>query len=226
MAARSVVRKLGGFEFVGTEPEFTGYTARVDVVDPEKLRPGRNLTASGMYLQSQPGYIVIQDFDGGAFHSSEKPITLGHVQDGAAPRLEHRCDTSALCTLQPRGRTEHGRSATYRNESGALSGRCGAHSFAFGRARAQPGRRRCHEFGLETGCHRPTAGRQQGLLDSYHRGAAPARNAGVGLVPRAGGDHETGPEPRALHAVVRDLMNTRDGASYFAGRVRGVDKPL
>ena len=37
--ARSVVRKAGGFEFAGTEPEFTGYTAQIDIADPEKLKP-------------------------------------------------------------------------------------------------------------------------------------------------------------------------------------------
>ncbi|MEO6633788.1 MAG: FAD-dependent monooxygenase, partial [Mucilaginibacter sp.] len=79
--SRSVVRKAGGFEFAGTEPEFTGYTAKVDIADPEKLKPGRNVTATGMYLQSQPGYLMIQDFDGGSFHSSEKPITLEHLQE-------------------------------------------------------------------------------------------------------------------------------------------------
>src|SRR6186713_119213 len=78
--SRSVVRKAAGFEFAGTEPEFTGYSTQVDIADPEKLSPGRNVTATGMYLQSQPGYVIIQDFDGGAFHNSEKPITLEHVQ--------------------------------------------------------------------------------------------------------------------------------------------------
>src|ERR1700759_1385644 len=79
--SRSVVRKAGGFEFAGTEPEFTGYTTRIDIADPEKLKPGRNLTPAGMYLQSQPGYVVIQDFDGGAFHNSDEPITREHVQE-------------------------------------------------------------------------------------------------------------------------------------------------
>jgi 2-polyprenyl-6-methoxyphenol hydroxylase-like FAD-dependent oxidoreductase len=79
--ARSVVRKTGGFEFAGTEPEFTGYTTQVEIVDPEKLSPGQNATPTGMYLQSQPGYVIMQDFDGGAFHNSEKPITLEHVQE-------------------------------------------------------------------------------------------------------------------------------------------------
>jgi 2-polyprenyl-6-methoxyphenol hydroxylase-like FAD-dependent oxidoreductase len=79
--SRSVVRKVGGFEFAGTEPAFTGYTTRVDIANPEKLKPGRNLTPNGMYLQSQPGYVIMQDFDGGAFHSSGQPITREHVQD-------------------------------------------------------------------------------------------------------------------------------------------------
>src|SRR6202044_2374384 len=79
--SRSVVRKVGGFEFAGTEPEFTGYSAHVDIVDPQKLNPGRNLTSRGMYLQSQPGFLVIQDFDGGAFHNTDQPITLERVQE-------------------------------------------------------------------------------------------------------------------------------------------------
>src|ERR1700753_3434487 len=78
--ARSAVRKAGGFEFAGTEREFTGYSTWIDIADPEKLKPGRNVTSTGMYLQSQPGYVMIQDFDGGAFHRSEKPITLHHVK--------------------------------------------------------------------------------------------------------------------------------------------------
>jgi hypothetical protein len=32
----------------------------------------------------------------------------------------------------------------------------------------------------------------------------------------------TGPDARALYAIVRDLMDTRDGATYFAGRVWGI----
>ena len=31
---RSTVRKQAGFEFVGTEPEFTGYSVQVELADP------------------------------------------------------------------------------------------------------------------------------------------------------------------------------------------------
>jgi 2-polyprenyl-6-methoxyphenol hydroxylase-like FAD-dependent oxidoreductase len=75
-----VVRKQGGFEFAGTEPEFTGYSAKVDLVDAEQLAPGRVVTERGMYFQSQPGYLNLQDFDGGAFHQTGEPVTREHLQ--------------------------------------------------------------------------------------------------------------------------------------------------
>ena len=77
--ARSTVRKAGGFEFAGTEPEFTGYSVQVELADPGQLRPGRNYTPTGMYAQGQPGDIAMVEFDGGAFHRNQ-PLTLEHVQ--------------------------------------------------------------------------------------------------------------------------------------------------
>ena len=58
-----------------------GYSAHVDIVDPERLKPGRNSTSRGMYLQSQPGYLALQDFDGGAFHGTHRPVSLEHLQE-------------------------------------------------------------------------------------------------------------------------------------------------
>ncbi len=105
--SRSVVRKAGGFEFAGTEPEFTGYSAQVDLADPEKLGPGRNLTPTGMYFQSQPGYLVMLEFDGGASHRAEPP-TLEHVQE-VLRRVSNTDVTINACTRPPPGRTGHGR---------------------------------------------------------------------------------------------------------------------
>ena len=50
--AYSTVRKHGGFEFVGTEPEFTGYWSKVDIVDGDALdittrRPGCTQCSQG-----------------------------------------------------------------------------------------------------------------------------------------------------------------------------------
>jgi len=76
---RSTVRKAGGFEFVGTDPEFSGYSMQVEMADPDMLTPGRHYTPTGMYTYQKPGTIAMVDFDGGAFHRT-RPITLEHVQ--------------------------------------------------------------------------------------------------------------------------------------------------
>jgi 2-polyprenyl-6-methoxyphenol hydroxylase-like FAD-dependent oxidoreductase len=64
---RSTVRKAGGFDFVGTDPEFTGYSVEIEMADPDKLRPGRTYTPTGMYTYAQPGTIAMVDFDGALF---------------------------------------------------------------------------------------------------------------------------------------------------------------
>jgi 2-polyprenyl-6-methoxyphenol hydroxylase-like FAD-dependent oxidoreductase len=83
---RSTVRRQGGFEFVGTDPEFTGYSVHVDMADPDKLRMGRQATPTGNYTQAQPGFLAFADFDGGASHRAE-PITGEHVQAVLATEL-------------------------------------------------------------------------------------------------------------------------------------------
>ena len=78
---RSTVRKRAGFEFVGTDPEFTGTIAMADFADPEKLQPGWNITPKGMYVNGPlPGRISVIDFDGGAA-AREDTVTLGSFQE-------------------------------------------------------------------------------------------------------------------------------------------------
>jgi 2-polyprenyl-6-methoxyphenol hydroxylase-like FAD-dependent oxidoreductase len=106
--------------FAGTEPEFTGYSAQIDLVDPEKLSPGRNLTSTGMYLQSQPGYVVLAEFDGGAAHRAE-PATLERVQEALRRVSNTDVMISALYTVATW--TDRARQATtYRNGRVLLAG--------------------------------------------------------------------------------------------------------
>src|SRR5882757_7310469 len=55
---RSTVRKAGGFEFAGTDAEFTGYSVEVEMADADKLKPGRHYTPTGMYTYQKPGTIA------------------------------------------------------------------------------------------------------------------------------------------------------------------------
>jgi 2-polyprenyl-6-methoxyphenol hydroxylase-like FAD-dependent oxidoreductase len=77
---RSVVRGLAGFEFVGTEPQLTGYTMHATVADLEKLNPGFNVTPAGMYIRMRTdSHFSMLDFDGGAFDRTQ-PLTRDHLQ--------------------------------------------------------------------------------------------------------------------------------------------------
>ena len=90
---RSAVRKLAGFTFVGTDPEFTGYSVEVALADPDMLPVGRHYTPNGMFTYVRPGTVAMVDFDGGAFHRT-RPITPRTCAVGPAPRHRPRshCD--------------------------------------------------------------------------------------------------------------------------------------
>ncbi|MDO7852143.1 FAD-dependent monooxygenase [Hymenobacter convexus] len=217
---RSVVRKLSGFEFVGTEPEFTGYTTQVDLADPEKLRLGRNLTATGMYLQSQPGYVIMQDFDGGSFHNSGQPVTREHAQ--AVLRRISDTDITISALHLATTWTDRARQATaYRHGRVLLAGDAAHIHSPLGGQGLNLGLGDAMNLGWKLAATiRGQA--PAGLLDSYFTERHPigARvldwsRAQVALMSPS-------PQGRALHAIVRDLLATRDGATYFAGRVWGI----
>ncbi len=218
--SRSVVRKMGGFEFVGTEPEFTGYSAQVEIADPEQLKPGRNVTSRGMYVQSQPGYVLMQDFDGGAFHSSKKPITLEHVQEVLRRVSETDVTISALqiaTTWTDRAR----QATTYRNGSVLLAGDAAHIHSPLGGQGLNLGLGDAMNLGwkLAATIHKKAP---EGLLDSYYTERHPIGARVLDWSRAQVAIMKPDPAARALHAIFRDLMNTRDGATYFAGKVWGV----
>jgi 2-polyprenyl-6-methoxyphenol hydroxylase-like FAD-dependent oxidoreductase len=218
--ARSVVRKAGGFEFAGTEPEFTGYSVKVDIADPEKLKPGRNLTTTGMYLQSQPGYLMIQDFDGGAFHHAEKPITPEHVQQV----LRRISDTDVTITALHVATTwtDRARQATaYRNGRVLLAGDAAHIHSPLGGQGLNLGLGDAMNLGwkLAATIHGQAP---EDLLESYYAERHPV---GVQVLDWSRAQvaiMKPDPSARALNAVMRDLINTRDGATYIAARVWGI----
>jgi 2-polyprenyl-6-methoxyphenol hydroxylase-like FAD-dependent oxidoreductase len=217
---RSVVRKAGGFEFAGTEPEFTGYTTQIDIADLEKLSPGRNVTPKGMYLQSQPGYVVIQDFDGGAFHISEKPITREHVQEVLRRVSSTDVTINALhiaATWSDRAR----QATTYRDGRILLAGDAAHIHSPLGGQGLNLGLGDAMNLGWKLAA---TIQKEapEGLLDSYQTERHPIGAQVLDWSRAQVAVMGTGPQGRALNAIFRDLINTRDGATYFAGRVWGV----
>ena len=214
---RSTVRKQGGFEFVGTEPEFTGYSVQVELADPSMLPLGRHYTPAGMYTQWQPGVIGMADFDGGASHRLH-PITRQHVQS-VLRRVSCTDLTITALHLASTWTDRSKQATTYRQGRVLLAGDAAHIHSPLGGQGLNLGLGDAMNLGWKLAATiRGDA--PDGLLDSYttERHPVGARildwtRAQVALMR---------PSSRALQAVVRDLIDTRDGATYFAERVWGV----
>ena len=218
--SRSVVRKTGGFEFAGTEPEFTGYSTRVDIADPEKLSPGRILTPTGMYLQSQPGYVVIQDFDGGAFHDSGKAVTLEHVQQ-VLRRISNTDVTISTLHFATTWTDRARQTTTYRNGRVLLAGDAAHIHGPLGGQGLNLGLGDAMNLGWKLAATIQEKA-PEGLLDSYYTERHPIGAQVLDWSRAQVAVMRPDPGTRALNAIIRDLMDTRDGATYMAGRVWGV----
>jgi 2-polyprenyl-6-methoxyphenol hydroxylase-like FAD-dependent oxidoreductase len=218
--SRSIVRKAGGFEFAGTEPEFTGYSTKLDIADPEKLRLGRNVTPTGMYLQSQPGFVIIQDFDYGAFHDSKKPATLEHVQE-VLRRITNTDVTINALHIATTWTDRTRQATTYRKGRIFLAGDAAHIHAPLGGQGLNLGMGDAMNLGwkLATAIQNEAP---EGLLNSYQIERHPIGEQVMDWSRAQVAIMKPEPQARALNAIFRDLMNTRDGATYFAGRVWGI----
>ncbi len=217
---RSVVRKTAGFTLVGTDAEFTGYSAHVEIADPEKLKPGRNLTATGLYFQSQAGHLSMAEFDGGAHHRAG-PVTLDHIQ--AVLRRLSGTDVTLTKLHTATTWTDRAQQATsYRNGRVLLAGDAAHIHSPLGGQGLNLGLGDAMNLGWKLAAV-ARGDMPASLLDSYQAERHPVgaevldwSRAQVALMRPAAAS-------RALEAVVRDLIATRDGATYFAGRVWGIN---
>jgi len=219
--ARSSVRKAAGIAFAGTEPAFTGYSLKLDLADPQQLKPGRNVTPAGMYFQTQPGYLNLQDFDGGAFHDAGLPPTRAQVQ--AVLRRISGTDVTVDTLHIAATWTDRARQATaYRKGRVLLAGDAAHIHSPLGGQGLNLGLGDAMNLGWKLAAT-IRGGAPAGLLDSYHAERHPVGAQVLDWSRAQVAVMRPGPEGRALQAILRDLIDTRDGATYFAGRVWGVN---
>lgn len=216
---RSTVRKAGGFEFVGTDPEFTGYSVEVQMADPDKLRLGRHYTPTGMYTYQEPGTIAMVEFDGGACHRTQ-PLTLEHVQ-GVLRRISGTDVTVTALQLATTWTDRAYQATAYRKGRLLLAGDAAHIHSPLGGQGLNLGLGDAMNLGWKLASTiRGEA--LPGLLDSYTSERHPVgaqvldgSRAQVALM-------RPSRSSRALAAIIRDLVDTRDGATYFAERVWGI----
>jgi 2-polyprenyl-6-methoxyphenol hydroxylase-like FAD-dependent oxidoreductase len=173
-----------------------------------------------MYLQSQPGYVTIQDFDGGAFHSSKNPITLEHLQN-----VLHRISNTDV-TIQKLHTattwTDRARQATkYRNGRILLAGDAAHIHSPLGGQGLNLGIGDAVNLGskLAATIHGTAT---DDLLNTYEIERHPIGAKILDWSRAQVQIMKPDPASRALNAIIRDLINTRDGATYFAGRIWGL----
>jgi 2-polyprenyl-6-methoxyphenol hydroxylase-like FAD-dependent oxidoreductase len=217
--ARSTVRKAAGLAFTGTEPEFTGYSVRAALANADALKPGRHYTAEGMYLYTPPDTIAVADFDGGAFHRTA-PITRAHVE--AVLRRVSGADVSVTRLELATTWTDRAcQASAYRSGRVLLAGDAAHIHSPLGGQGLNLGLGDAMNLGWKLAAT-IRGGAPADLLDSYERERHPVgarvldwSRAQVALM-------RPSRSSRALEAIIRDLIDTPDGATYFAERVWGV----
>ncbi|MEU6328671.1 FAD-dependent oxidoreductase [Streptomyces sp. NPDC047049] len=215
---RSTVRGLADFAFVGTEPQFTGYTMQATAADAEKLGPGINLTPTGMYLRLLEGHIAMVDFDGGAFDRSQQ-LTRDHLQ-AVLRRVSGTDVTLSEVHLASSFTDRAMQTTTYRQGRVLLAGDAAHIHSPLGGQGLNTGIGDAMNLGWKLAAtvhgHAP-----DGLLDSYTRERRPIGAKVLDWSRAQVAIMRPDPHCQAIQGVIRDLIGTRDGATYVAGRLSG-----
>ncbi|MEU5700426.1 FAD-dependent monooxygenase [Streptomyces aurantiacus] len=216
---RSTVRGLTDFVFVGTEPQFTGYTVLATIADPEKLGPGFNLTPTGMYLQMRAkGHIGMLDCDGGAFDRSQRP-TREHLQ--AVLRRVSGTDVTLNDVHLASSFTDRAmQTTTYRQGRVLLAGDAAHIHSPLGAQGLNLGLGDAMNLGwkLAATVHGYAP---DGLLDTYTRERHPIGARALDWTRAQSAAMRPDPHAQALQGVVRDLLGTRDGTTYVFKQTSG-----
>jgi 2-polyprenyl-6-methoxyphenol hydroxylase-like FAD-dependent oxidoreductase len=217
---RSTVRKIAGFEFAGTEPEFTGYSASVEIADPEKLRPGFNLTETGMYINGPgPNRIGMVDFDD-ASSDRTQIITLERLQD--VLRRVSGTDVTLTTVHVATSYTDRARQATtYRKGRVLLAGDAAHIHSPLGGQGLNTGIGDAMNLGWKL------AATVQGwapehLIDTYTEERHPVGAWALEWTRAQVAIMRPAPHARAIASVIRDLIQTREGTTYFVEKISGI----
>ncbi|WP_433683986.1 FAD-dependent oxidoreductase [Nocardia sp. CA-119907] len=217
---RSAVRRLAGFEFVGTEPQFTGYVLLAAIADPETLSPEMiNLTPTGAYLRMRAeGHIGMMDFDGGAFDRTQQ-LTRDHLQ-AVLRRVSGTGVTLSDVRLASSFTDRAMQTTTYRRGRILLAGDAAHIHSPLGGQGLNLGIGDAMNLGwkLAATVHGYAP---EGLLDTYTRERHPIGARVLDWSRAQVAVMRPDPHSQAIRGVVRDLLGTRDGTTYGFQKISG-----
>jgi 2-polyprenyl-6-methoxyphenol hydroxylase-like FAD-dependent oxidoreductase len=217
---RSAVRKLAGFEFPGTDPEITAYSAMVTLADPEKIASGWKRTPKGLYLNGpMPGRISTVEFDGPPA-DRDAAVTLEMFQ--ASLRNVSGTDVTVTSMECATRYTDNARQAsTYRMGRVLLAGDAAHVHSPFGGQGLNLGLGDAMNLGWKLAAT-IQGWAPESLLDTYTAERHPIGAWVLDWTRAQVSILRPEPHARAMGAIVADLINTSAGTTYFAGKVAGV----
>jgi len=152
----SLVRRLAGFDFPGTDPEITGRQAVATVEGAERLGQGWQHTPTGVYVYRPPGRVVTVEFDGPPA-DRRAPVTAAELE--ASLRRVSGVDVRVTEVISAARYTDNARQATnYRRGRVLLCGDAAHVHSPFSGQGLNLGARRCRQSGLEARRHRARVG--------------------------------------------------------------------
>lgn len=217
---RSTVRRLAGFEFVGTDPEIAGLQAVATVTGGEQLKPGWQYTPDGLYVYGpMPGRVRTVEF-GRPPAERQEPVTAAEVE--ASLRRVSGVDVRVTDIVTAARFTDNARQATtYRRGRILLCGDAAHVHSPFSGQGLNLGIGDAVNLGWKLGAT-VRGWAPDGLLDTYtserHPIGAQVLDWTRAQVAVMRGDAAS----RALRSTVTDLLGTRDGATHYVRRTSGL----
>ncbi|MEU5873453.1 FAD-dependent oxidoreductase [Glycomyces sp. NPDC047369] len=217
---RSLVRKLAGFAFPGTDPEITAHQAMVELEGAEALGTGWHTTPTGIYAHGPfPGRILTVELDGPPA-DRDAPVTAAELE--ASLRKVSGADVRVTAVRTATRFTDNARQAAdYRRGRVLLAGDAAHVHSPFGGQGLNLGIGDAMNLGWKLAATvqgwAPT-----GLLDTYTAERHPIgawvlewTRAQIALM-------RTDPQSRALRAHMAELLTTVDATTYVVKRISGV----
>lgn len=224
---RSMVRKLAGFDFVGTDPQLTGYAVSCDWDHPEKLKPGFHVTDKGMHIIRPPNALYMMDFDGGAFNRTSE-ITQEHVQE-LFNRMTGETEIHITKIHIASSFTDRCKQATsYRKGRVLLAGDAAHIHSPLGAQGLNTGLGDAMNLGwkLAATIRQELDGQTVDLtlLDTYEKERHPIGAKALEWTRVQVSMLQPNPYGAALQTLIRDIIDTTDGTNLFIDRFMGLSQ--
>lgn len=217
---RSLVRRLAGFDFVGTDPEIVGRQTVATVHGAEALGQGWQHTPNGLYVYGpMPGRLRTVEFDSTPM-DRDSPVTADELE--ASVRRVSGVDVRITDIVSAAHFTDNARQATsYRRERVLLCGDAAHVHSPFSGQGLNLGIGDAVNLGWKL------AGVVHGwapddLLDTYSEERHPIGERVLDWTRSQVAVMRGDAASHALRGVVADFLDTRDGATYYVTQTSGL----